>query len=59
MIYMIFPISVQNNLPRADSISHLASFYAPVYVIVLKFKVDGIKVYSGLLHPTKFISLSE
>ncbi|OXA48444.1 hypothetical protein Fcan01_16654 [Folsomia candida] len=55
VMYTIFPVLAHNNLISTDFFSRLTTFYAPVYLIELYFGEDGIKVYTGLLHPTEFI----
>lgn len=59
VMYTIFPVLAHNNLISTDFFSRLTTFYAPVYLIELYFGEDGIKVYTGLLHPTEFMWLRE
>ncbi|OXA49058.1 hypothetical protein Fcan01_16649 [Folsomia candida] len=59
LIYAVFSIWSQHNLMTTDSLSYLASFYAPIYIIALKLRGDVITVYTGFLHPTEVIRLTE
>lgn len=60
VIYTVFSVWAHNNLRRDDMVfSYLESFYTPIYLIQLNFWDDGIKIYSGFLHPTKLNWLKE
>ncbi|OXA49061.1 hypothetical protein Fcan01_16645 [Folsomia candida] len=54
---VMYAVFTNSNQHRSDLLPYLCTFYAPIYIIVLKFGGDLIRVHTGVLHPTRFTPL--